>query len=133
MHRPMRTSRAMVLGAAAAAIFFTTTYAQINDSIRGPASEANHFIETPKGWVHPKTPWGDPDIQAMLNMMQANSLNLERCVGGRPGGPRPRRSGTRAHRAGELRTGAPLWRDRPQPAAASNEPHRRSARWQASG
>jgi hypothetical protein len=73
----------MILGAAAAAIFFTTTYAQISDSIRGPASEANHFIETPKGWVHPKTPWGEPDITATLNMMQAAGIPLERCAGAR--------------------------------------------------
>ena len=83
MHRTMRTLRAMLLGAAAAAIFFTTTFAQINDSIRGPASEANHFIETPKGWVHPKTPWGEPDITATLNMMQAAGVPLERCSGAR--------------------------------------------------
>jgi hypothetical protein len=83
MHRTMPTIRAMLLGAAAAAIFLTTTYAQINDSIRGPASEANHFIETPKGWVHPKTPWGEPDITATLNMMQAAGIPLERCASAR--------------------------------------------------
>jgi hypothetical protein len=83
MHRMMPTIRAMLLGAAAAAIFLTTTYAQINDSIRGPASEANHFIETPKGWVHPKTPWGEPDITATLNMMQAAGVPLERCASAR--------------------------------------------------
>ena len=64
MHPMMPAMRSVLLGAAAAAIFVTTTYGQINDSVRGPASEANHFIETPKGWVHPKTPWGEPDIQA---------------------------------------------------------------------
>ena len=84
MHRKMSTMRSVLLGAAAAAMFVTSTYGQ---SILGPPSEANHFIETPKGWVHPKTPWGEPDIQAMLNMMQANSLTLERCVTGRLGAP----------------------------------------------
>jgi|RhiMethySRZTD1v2_1073278.scaffolds.fasta_scaffold07173_9 hypothetical protein len=83
MHRTMTAMRSVLLGAAAAAIFLTTTYAQINDSIRGPASEANHFIETPKGWVHPKTPWGEPDITATLNMMQAAGIPLERCAGAR--------------------------------------------------
>jgi hypothetical protein len=72
--------RALLLGTAAAVIFVTTTYGQISDSIRGPASEVNHFIETPKGWVHPKTPWGEPDIQANLNMMQAAGVPLERCA-----------------------------------------------------
>src|SRR5688500_2667491 len=83
MHWMMPAMRSLLLGAAAAAIFVTTTYGQINDSIRGPASEANHFIETPAGWVHPKTPWGEPDIQAMLNMMQAAGVPLERCAGNR--------------------------------------------------
>ena len=55
MHRIMPTMRSVLLGAAAAAVFFTTTYGQ---SILGPPSEANHFIETPNGWVHPKTPVG---------------------------------------------------------------------------
>jgi hypothetical protein len=76
----MPTFRGLLLGAAAATVFLTTTYAQINDSIRGPASERNHFIETPKGWVHPKTPWGEPDITATLNMMQAANIPLERCA-----------------------------------------------------
>jgi hypothetical protein len=88
MHRMMPTLRSLLLGAAAATIFVTTTYGQISDSIRGPASEANHFIETPKGWVHPKTPWGEPDIQATLNMMQAAGIPLERCANAvRFGGP----------------------------------------------
>ena len=69
--------RSLLLGATAAAIFVTTTYGQ---SILGPPSEANHFIETPRGWVHPKTPWGEPDIQANLNMMQAAGIPLERCA-----------------------------------------------------
>jgi hypothetical protein len=80
--------RSLLLGAAAAAIFITTTYAQISDSIRGAPSEANHFIETPQGWVHPKTPWGEPDLQATLNMMQAAGIPLERCANAvRFGGP----------------------------------------------
>jgi hypothetical protein len=77
MHRITPTMRSLLLGATAAAIFVTTTYGQ---SILGPPSEANHFIETPKGWVHPKTPWGEPDIQANLNMMQAAGIPLERCA-----------------------------------------------------
>ena len=77
--------RIALLGAAAAAIFGATLQGQ---SILGPPSEANHFIETPKGWVHPKTPWGEPDIQANLNMMQAAGIPLERCANAvRFGGP----------------------------------------------
>ncbi len=66
-----------LLVAAATAIVITTTHGQ---SILGPPSEANNFIETPKGWLHPKTPWGEPDIQATLNMMQAAGVPLERCA-----------------------------------------------------
>jgi hypothetical protein len=83
MHRIMSKMRTVLLGAAAAAIFVTTTYGQ---SILGSPSEANHFIETPKGWVHPKTAWGEPDIQATLNMMQAAGVPLERCANARFGG-----------------------------------------------
>src|SRR5690606_36854256 len=54
--------------------------AEINDSIRGAPSEANHFIGTPEVWEHPKTPWGEPDIRAMLDMMQASRVPLERCA-----------------------------------------------------
>src|ERR671924_564647 len=85
MHRILRTMRVALLGAALAAAFVGTPHGQ---SILGPPSEANHFIETPKGWVHPKTPWGEPDIQANLNMMQAAGIPLERCANAtRFGGP----------------------------------------------
>jgi hypothetical protein len=80
MHRVMSAMKTMLLGTAAAVIFVTIAHGQINDSIRGAAGEANHFIETPKGWVHPKTPWGEPDLQATLNMMQAAGIPLERCA-----------------------------------------------------
>jgi hypothetical protein len=88
MHRIMRRMGGVLLGVAAAATFITTAYGQINDSIRGAASEKNHFIATPPGWVHPKLPWGEPDIQATLNMMQAAGVPLERCANAfRFGGP----------------------------------------------
>jgi len=62
--------------------------AQINDSIRGAPSEANHFIATPARWKHPMTAWGEPDIQASLDMMQASGIALERCANSyRPGAP----------------------------------------------
>jgi hypothetical protein len=86
MHRIMLEMRSALIGAAAAAIFVVTTFGQ--STILGSPSEANHFIGTPKGWVHPKTPWGEPDIQAMLNMMQASGVPLERCANSfRFGGP----------------------------------------------
>jgi hypothetical protein len=83
--RVMETMRIVVVRAAAVALLVVTARAQ---SILGPPSEANHFIETPKGWVHPKMPWGEPDIEANLNMMQAAGIPLERCANAtRFGGP----------------------------------------------
>ncbi len=85
MHRIAPSMKRLLLGTAAAATFIATTPAQ---SILGPPSEANHFIETPTGWVHPRTSWGEPDIQATLNMMQAANVPLERCANStRFGGP----------------------------------------------
>ncbi len=79
MHSPILTTRSLLLVVGAAALV-ATAQAQINDSIRGAASEANHFIATPKGWkTQPRTPWGEPDIQATLNMMQTAFMPLERC------------------------------------------------------
>ena len=69
-----------VLTTFAAAALASATQAQMDDSIRGAPSEANHFIETPEGWRHPTTPWGEPDIRAMLDMMQASGVPLERCA-----------------------------------------------------
>src|SRR2546430_13947423 len=81
----MQTMRIALLGALAVAPVVVTAQSH---SILGPPSEANHFIATPKGWVHPKTPWGEPDIQANLNMMQAAGIPLERCANAtRFGGP----------------------------------------------
>jgi hypothetical protein len=76
------TLRPALLAAAVMAIFAAQApaSAQINDRIRGAPSEANHFIETPSGWQHPQTPWGEPDIRAQLNMMQAAGVPLERCA-----------------------------------------------------
>ncbi|MBN1240540.1 MAG: hypothetical protein JXB36_18705 [Gammaproteobacteria bacterium] len=80
--------RIVPLSALAAAICAATAHAQIDDSIRGVPSEENHFIGTPEGWEHPMKPWGEPDIEAMLDMMQASRVPLERCASSyRPGAP----------------------------------------------
>ena len=52
-------------------------------------SEANHFIETPAGWVHPVTPWGDPDLQGTWPVSFVGSVPLQRCAPAFGGGPRP--------------------------------------------
>src|SRR5260370_34145095 len=83
--RIMHTRRMALLGALAPAILVVTAEGQ---SILGPPTEANHFIATPKSWVQPRTPRGEPHIQATLNMMQPAGVPLERCGGGgRHGGP----------------------------------------------
>ena len=88
MHRMISTLPIALLSVGAAAVCAAPTQVHINDSIRGAPSEANHFIATPKGWVNPKTPWGEPDISATLNMMQAAGVPLERCANSyRPGAP----------------------------------------------
>jgi hypothetical protein len=69
-----------VLSVAASCVSVAAAYAQIDDSIRGAPSEANHFIETPRGWQHPLTLWGEPDLNATLDMMQASRVPLERCA-----------------------------------------------------
>src|SRR5687768_15679052 len=56
MNRIMRGMATVLLGTAAAAVFVTTIYGQAGQSIMGKPSPANHYIETPEGWVHPKTP-----------------------------------------------------------------------------
>jgi hypothetical protein len=72
--------RSMLLAFALVPLFLVPAHAQIDDSIRGVPNEANHFIATPRNWEHPTTPWGEPDIGATLDMMQASRLPLERCA-----------------------------------------------------
>jgi hypothetical protein len=79
-----RTALRLLTGCLGAGLFVVTVSGQ---SILGPPSEANHFVETPKGWVQPKTPWGDPDIQGMWPISYVGSVPLERCGNARRGGP----------------------------------------------
>jgi hypothetical protein len=80
MKRLIRIGRTVLLAVGAAAASAPCARGQIADAVRGAPSEANHFIETPQGWEHPRTPWGEPDIQATLDMMQASRVPLERCA-----------------------------------------------------
>ncbi len=60
-----RMSR-IFIGVSAAALFVVTASAQMKptgDHVRGKPSEANHFVETPAGWTHPRTAWGEPDLE----------------------------------------------------------------------
>jgi hypothetical protein len=92
MHPITSTVRSVLLGAGAAALLCAGAHAQefthLNDSVRGAPSPDNHYIGTPKGWKQPMTPWGEPDIQAKLDMMQAAGVPLERCASSYGGGLR---------------------------------------------
>jgi hypothetical protein len=79
-----RTLTRILAGGFGAGLFVATLSGQ---SILGPPSEANHFVETPKGWVHPKTAWGDPDLTGMWPISFVGTVPLERCANARRGGP----------------------------------------------
>jgi hypothetical protein len=80
MSRSLRTFTHVLGAAAGAALFAATLAAQGSPGVK--PSEQNFFIETPAGWVQPKTPWGDPDIQGMWPISYVGSVPLERCAGG---------------------------------------------------
>jgi len=84
----IRTAKSLLILAGAAVVFAVTVSAQSGPSpgaSPGVApSEANHFIETPKGWVHPKTAWGDPDLSGIWPI--SHGINLVRSCP-RAGGP----------------------------------------------
>src|SRR4051795_3180372 len=77
-----RTSVRLLIGGVTAAMFFVVATAQ-------SPGEKNMFIETPAGWKHPKTAWGDPDLQGTWPISYVGSVPFERCAGGftRAGGP----------------------------------------------
>ncbi len=159
MHSILRGVSRTLIYPFAATLFVAVVHAQ---SVLGPPNEANHFIETPKGWTQPKTPWGDPDIQGMWPISFVGSVPLERCAGGggrgRAGSAPPppcdtnkaflteaeyqaRLDGRRqaggspcgGDRRRQLRTGAAVGRHRSHVAAAADLAHRRSAKRQAAG
>src|SRR5262245_6266319 len=80
MHATELRNAPLLAAAVVALLAATAAHAQLGDRIRGAASEANHFVETPRGWQHPRTEWGEPDIEAQLDMMQAAGIPLERCA-----------------------------------------------------
>src|SRR6185503_4932597 len=77
----------VVPAACAAGLFVVAVSAQAPSFSPSPGvapSEAKHFIETPKGWAHPRTAWGDPDLTGTWPI--AHGLNLVRTCP-RAGGP----------------------------------------------
>jgi hypothetical protein len=81
--------RHIVMGGLVAVLFVAAASGQSSPGQK--PTETNHFIETPTGWVHPKTAWGDPDLQGMWPISFVGSVPLERCAGGfgRGGTPPP--------------------------------------------
>jgi hypothetical protein len=71
------------MGAGGGALFAVTLGAQ--SSILGKPGEANHFIETPAGWTHPMTPWGEPDLTGIWPIPAG--INLERGPNSCPANP----------------------------------------------
>jgi hypothetical protein len=90
MRSLIHAAKCLFVLVSAVALFLVTVHAQ---SLGVPPSEANHFIETPKGWVHPKTAWGDPDLTGIWPI--AHGLNLVRSCP-RAGGPGRGRGGEAA-------------------------------------
>ena len=85
----LRPVSRLLLAICAAGLVVVAANAQAPNFSPSPGvapSEANHFIETPKGWVHPRTAWGDPDLTGVWPI--AHGLNLVRTCprGGGPGG-----------------------------------------------
>ncbi len=53
-----------------------------------PPGPDNFYIGTPAGWVQPKTPWGDPDLQGIYPESFVGSVPFQRCAGrARAGSP----------------------------------------------
>jgi hypothetical protein len=89
MYTTHRTARGILIAEGLALTIFIS--AASGQARQGKAPrEANFFIGTPAGWVQPKTPWGDPDLQGIWPISYVGSVPLERCAGGGGrGGPSP--------------------------------------------
>ncbi|MBV9768301.1 MAG: hypothetical protein JOZ32_01915 [Bryobacterales bacterium] len=84
MRLTLETASRVLIGAGVAlAAIGSNAKAQLPPLKPGPApTEANFFIATPPGWVQPKTPWGDPDLQGTWPISYVGTVSLQRCVGG---------------------------------------------------
>ena len=83
----MHATRRIAVCAVLAAALDSRASGQARPAI--PPSEKNFFVGTPAGWVHPKTPWGDPDLQGIYPLNYVGSTPLQRCNGGGRGGAAP--------------------------------------------
>src|SRR5215469_8070097 len=73
----------------AISVVFLAGFAAAGNAQNSPAippGPDNFYIETPAGWVQPKTPWGDPDLQGVYPENFVGSVPMQRCAGGRQRG-----------------------------------------------
>ena len=83
-----RATHIVFSGTFALVAFGSAVNAQLPPVKLGPApTESNFFIATPPGWVQPKTPWGDPDLQGIWPISYVGTVLFQRCAGAF--GPRP--------------------------------------------
>lgn len=72
-------SKLKLLVAAVTAALFASVNAWAAEAPGGKSKGAEAARIAPKrGWVHPKTPWGDPDLQGMWPLNHINSVPLQR-------------------------------------------------------
>jgi hypothetical protein len=82
------TTRVLLGGVLGLFAFGSALNAQLPPVKPGPTpDEANFFIATPPGWVQPKTPWGDPDLQGIWPISYVGTVSFQRCAP--PFGPPP--------------------------------------------
>jgi hypothetical protein len=71
-------SRIVFGGSLAVTVFGFVLNAQLPPVKLGPTpTESNFFIATPPGWVQPKTPWGDPDLQGIWPISYVGTVSLQ--------------------------------------------------------
>src|SRR5262252_9029376 len=71
-----RKSIRLLLASVTAGLLVTVVSAQ--EAV--PPSAKNMFVGTPAGWKHPKTAWGDPDLQGTWPISFVGGVPLERCA-----------------------------------------------------
>jgi hypothetical protein len=81
--RPRQSTATRILIGSSFALFAfgPLVNAQLAPVKPGPTPDkANFFIATPPGWVQPKTPWGDPDLQGIWPISYVGTVSLQRCA-----------------------------------------------------
>ena len=78
-----RAARILIGSSIGVVAFGIAANAQLPPVKPGPVpNESNFFIATPPGWVMPKTPWGDPDLQGIWPISFVGTVSLQRCAPG---------------------------------------------------